>query len=1418
MSAPARGARGARGTRARGGSRAGTNSSRSKASDGNDSDAGSTARKIVPRGRGRGATVQSTSRGIAQALQQVAKQQNASRGSKTTGRGSKAGASHLERNAADLGSKSNSNETPDQRFQRLKAQREVERTQAQNKGLISGDKAVDLKNAVTIVGTCQEMCSEFERARRILQKDVAGPERITIEKDNGEIERVVDESKMVKKFQRSAAGIDEQLPSDLRPPEVLLKTTNYLFNDILSDEDSLQKANMFIWDRTRAIRNDFSIQQVKRLADVRIAIECYEKIARYHILSLHQIGGRGPEYAGPDYNWQQDREQLDKTLLSLLTYYDHVKLRYRSPNEVEFRSYWIVFQIGNVTDSVEEKVQSWSHDVLKHPRIQRALDIYAASSDVISPKGPLRPFAYLAVAQQNWQKFWNLVGSKQTSYLMSCVAEIGFNVVRRAVLTTISMTYNPGGKKEVQDWTLEKMTEVLGFDDEYVTRDFIEQSNLMIGETNDGTDYLKLTIRQLDGLPEPSAELPKQLHSWHLVERKRFGRSWPAVIAGLSFKEAKENGMLVPDWNEEAMAHYGQDHELFVDGSDAEQTITPKESAQINPFASVFAPTRAAEERKPGASNSFGQPSAFNQPLTSVEQTTTTPSSFGLPSSTQQSSAPTAQTSISTFGPLPKAFNFTSSQASSQAFVNPFPTSKASQVTTEAPTTNPPNPFNNFASKTTTESSKDLSNPFANASTSTTTTSKQEASNPFSAFVAPKTTSVPLVQITPPETKDDKASAGASKKVTFDLPSSPPGRLAFGTTSAPASLATPFSFASNSTTGPSQKERGGILKLSAAAITPTKVGGNDLDANSAQSVQPTATTSTPPATSASKVQAPPLNPSTQSLLSTFEASKPSSSSDSGPINVPSAPQTVKTSYLPDPPKASALCSTPALLSNIATEARLWEETRKTKAMDYLAEQLVCDPDPFRGYFKQYVAKIAEPLIKEIIEQEEARTNLKLATKFRRKRLQIRYGYLWKRNAAMLKSRRKRLEMKQRNAEARLKRSSFPCAPGNGVTSVKVSLDEEFAAFKAREQNKRIQKEEATENEQERLRHSSREENSQYTVQKSGTNSFDHIGQRHVEPNPLPLSSTQLTVEVGALRGHQRSQTQPHAEVHYSNLSGLSNSPKEASPPLSISSDRSSRMRASLINGGSMVDTGFGLGMKASSMQSPYFRLKAAGFGPTWKSSTAPSVTGMKRPRLSGDDILANGSTFDGLSSSVTANKRLRSPANLSSLGSPVAPAPDSSLAASFGSSNSSVGAYRRSAKDEELLARARKIREALEEGENWFKEEVQRDELRRSQELHRSQADTLPPPSTASLTGPNGEDLSKLPKFYSRVSRFVPREEYGIRKEKRGSKDESKGKEKSDLNGLGNGLAGRGRQAASSAPAKSSPSKGGTSWDDAIEL
>jgi hypothetical protein len=109
------------------------------------------------------------------------------------------------------------------RYARLKKLREREREVAMKDGyIVDPEKPRALSEAVTPVGRCQDMCPEFERASRILMSEVSRPEMVAITTETGETKMVADESRMVKKFRRSAAGLDEQLPSDLRPPHVLL--------------------------------------------------------------------------------------------------------------------------------------------------------------------------------------------------------------------------------------------------------------------------------------------------------------------------------------------------------------------------------------------------------------------------------------------------------------------------------------------------------------------------------------------------------------------------------------------------------------------------------------------------------------------------------------------------------------------------------------------------------------------------------------------------------------------------------------------------------------------------------------------------------------------------------------------------------------------------------------------------------------------------------------------------------------------------------------------------------------------------------------------------------------------------------------------------------------------------------------------
>lgn len=83
-----------------------------------------------------------------------------------------------------------------------------------------------------------------------------------------------------------AAG-DKTLPSDLRPPSVLSKTLDYLFHDLIGTY-GFKETFSFVRDRTRSVRNDFTMQHEKG----REAIECHERCARFHVVALREMRGQ----------------------------------------------------------------------------------------------------------------------------------------------------------------------------------------------------------------------------------------------------------------------------------------------------------------------------------------------------------------------------------------------------------------------------------------------------------------------------------------------------------------------------------------------------------------------------------------------------------------------------------------------------------------------------------------------------------------------------------------------------------------------------------------------------------------------------------------------------------------------------------------------------------------------------------------------------------------------------------------------------------------------------------------------------------------------------------------------------------------------------------------------------------------------
>ncbi|KAF1813526.1 hypothetical protein P152DRAFT_481606 [Eremomyces bilateralis CBS 781.70] len=499
-----------------------------------------------------------------------------------------------------------------QKYVTLKRKREHEREEGIKSGLIADpDKPRLLSEAIKPVGNCPDMCPEYERVQRIVEKDVWGAETELQEAD-GTLKPVPAEHKMVKKFRRAAAGMDEQLPSDLRPPTTLQKTVRYLFSDLIAESDTLASVHHFLWDRTRAIRNDFSIQQLTKIPDVRIAIECYEEIARFHILSLHQFALAEKPY--DQYDSFQERQQLDRTLLSLMQYYDDNRERYRSPNEAEFRAYCIIFQLQARIPDLEDRVQSWPSDILMDRRVQQALKLYHAASNVHNLQGPLEPKSRHLTSQGSWGRFWNLVASPRTSYLMACVAEIFFGMIREAALRTIWKSYRPGGPRKIEDWIVEDLEGALGFDKEGEVVQFCEGYGFVVGQRADGKRFIDLASVPGKVFPSPTGGMRDQRKSVRLVEKKRIGRTLTAVIYGLSVKVARDKGevdsLVDSEEGEHERDEFMEDdgNSLFV--KDPEGKAKEKEAATgfLNSGASAFEP-----KSSPGIFTGGGQPPAIPQ-------------------------------------------------------------------------------------------------------------------------------------------------------------------------------------------------------------------------------------------------------------------------------------------------------------------------------------------------------------------------------------------------------------------------------------------------------------------------------------------------------------------------------------------------------------------------------------------------------------------------------------------------------------------------------------------------------------------------------------------------------------------------------------------------------------------------------------
>jgi nuclear mRNA export protein SAC3 len=484
---------------------------------------------------------------------------------------------------------------------------------------------------------------------------------------------------MVKKFRRSAAGVDEQLPSDLRTPKALKMSTDYLIDRIVGGRQPFASVHKFVWDRTRAIRNDITILQFTSPADVKIAIYCLERIARFHILALHQLS------QNEEFDAHQEREQLNSTLVSLRNLYDDHRSTYVSPQEAEFRAYSILL---DSSPSLEDRVQAWPRHLLKDARIKMALELYAKKSNAVDGQGPLAPRASFNIAQEDYGGYLRIVKSDGVSYLEACVAEMFFNEIREGTLRHILSAYKRRGNPD-KALTLQDLMYRLGCENEEETREFAETHGFTIGNAF-GEEWINMMGSEYT--PDQSHGR-RQAFSDSIVEFKRHNRTFPEVIHGVRVVDSFQYRSQVHNANlmETSIKDKYDSPSSLLGGSEPTPTASSSSQPPNNPFIQAGPSLNLKANPFDLKSNPLGGPGQTSGATFGVPTTTSNP--FQPLSNTTQ--APGGQITSATFGVPSNPFQptpFTSNTSGNQnsggitgtaPFQNPFQTSISLGVATD---------------------------------------------------------------------------------------------------------------------------------------------------------------------------------------------------------------------------------------------------------------------------------------------------------------------------------------------------------------------------------------------------------------------------------------------------------------------------------------------------------------------------------------------------------------------------------------------------------------------------------------------------------------------------------------------------------------------------------------------------------------
>ena len=381
-----------------------------------------------------------------------------------------------------------------------------------------------------IIGICTEMCPFKERQLRVEQNDVP-----LLEQEHPSRPGWTDEMMMVKAFKRSSQATELNVPKLCRTPKTLWESWNYMKNNILDidldgadqrfidsdlipgkqDRANLKNIHEYMWDRTKMIAKDFSMQGITLGNSHPMATAFFEECARYHIWVEYE----------KEKSHNLNSRNLNERLKTLNEFYDRDYEKGKvNLNEAEFRAYYILQHVGN-TDKAEIpgylRDLSTRPEILNAPIMQEALKIWVAWK------------------RNDYQRFFSILKAS-IHVLVCCQAFQYVGYMRYTALQTIHRV-NKGPKQGLY-FPLHDLVGLLGFDNVQVAEEVCIEFGLTVAKTNAGAPCV---ILKKDNRPVQPDAIKKRRNET-LVDSKRGAKGGRTRISVIEEDEPNRTFKALP--------------------------------------------------------------------------------------------------------------------------------------------------------------------------------------------------------------------------------------------------------------------------------------------------------------------------------------------------------------------------------------------------------------------------------------------------------------------------------------------------------------------------------------------------------------------------------------------------------------------------------------------------------------------------------------------------------------------------------------------------------------------------------------------------------------------------------------------------------------------------------------------------------